>query len=57
MSNHPIFLDIDTLTSQILPTPSPPADNPKRPMPKNFNPQLSMIPKPLRPYWSHSCRR
>ena len=27
MSNHPIFLDVDTLTSQILPTPSPPADN------------------------------
>ena len=27
MSNHPIFLDVNTLTSQILPTPSPPADN------------------------------
>ena len=29
MSNHPVFLDVDTLTSQILPTPSPPADNAK----------------------------
>ena len=29
MSNYPVFLDVDTLTSQILPTPSPPADNAK----------------------------
>ena len=27
MSNHPIFLDVATPTSQILPIPSPPADN------------------------------
>ena len=27
MSNHPIYLDVDTLTSQILHTPSPPAEN------------------------------
>ena len=27
MSNHSISLDVDTFTSQILPTPSPPADN------------------------------
>ena len=27
MSNHPIFLNVDTLTSQIIPTPSPPTDN------------------------------
>ena len=26
MSDHSIFLDVDTLTFQILPTPSPPAD-------------------------------
>ena len=26
MSNHPILLDVGTLTSQILPTPLPPAD-------------------------------
>ena len=27
MLNHPMFLDVDTLTSQILPTPSPPIEN------------------------------
>ena len=27
MLNHPIFLDGDTLTSQILPTPLPPMEN------------------------------
>ena len=27
MSNHPIILDVDTLTLRILFTPSPPADN------------------------------
>ena len=27
MSNHTILVDVDTLTSQILPTPSPSADN------------------------------
>ena len=29
MGNHPIFWDADTLTSQILSTSSPPADNAK----------------------------
>ena len=27
MSNYPIFLDNDRITSQIVPTPSPPEDN------------------------------
>ena len=27
MSNHPIFLDVDTFTSQVLHTCSPPTDN------------------------------
>ena len=27
MSSHPIFVDVVTLTSQILLTPSPPVDN------------------------------
>ena len=29
----------------------------KWPIPKNFNPQLSMVQKPLRPHCSESCRR
>ena len=50
MSNHPIFSDVDTLTSQILLTSSPPIDNVEMTLPENFNPQLSTVPKPQRPY-------
>ena len=50
MSNHLIFLDVDTLTSQILPTPSPPIENVEMNNPQNFNSQLSTVPKPLRSY-------
>ena len=57
MSNHPIFLDNDTLTSQILPTTSPPADNAEKKNPQELQSQLSMVPKSLRPYLSDSCRR
>ena len=57
MSNHPIFLDNDTLTSQILPTTSPPADNAEKSNPQELQPQLSMVPKSLRPYLSDYCRR
>ena len=38
MSNHPIFLDVDTLTSQILPTPSPPIDNVEMTTPRKLQP-------------------
>ena len=48
MSNHPIFSDVDTLTSQILLTPSPPIDNVEMTLPENFNPQLSTVPKSQR---------
>ena len=57
MSNHPIFLDNDTLTSQILPTTSPPADNAEKSNPRDLQPQVSMVPKSLRPYLSEYCRR
>ena len=50
MSNHPIFLNNETLTSQILPTTSPPADNAEMRNPQELQPQLSMVPTPLRPY-------
>ena len=38
MSNHPIFLDVDILTSQILPTPSPPIDNVEMITPRKLQP-------------------
>ena len=57
MSNHPIFLDNDTLTSQILPTTSPPPDIAEKSNPQELQSQLSMVPKSLRPYLSDSCRR
>ena len=57
MSNHTILLDVDTLTSQILPTPSPPTDNAEMANPQDLQPQLSTVPKPLRLYWFDSCRR
>ena len=38
MSNHPIFLDVDTLTSQILPTPLSPADNAEMTNPRELQP-------------------
>ena len=38
MSNHPIFLDVDTHTSQILPTPSPPPDNAEMANPRKLQP-------------------
>ena len=58
MSNHTIFLDVDLLTSQILQTPSPSADNAEIEMtnPRELQPSVSMVPEPLRPYWSDSCR-
>ena len=55
MSNHPIFLDVETLTSQILPTPSPTVDNAE--ILKSFSPQLPPVPKPLKPFspWMTNC--
>ena len=38
MSNHPIFLDVDTLTTQILPTPLSPADNAEMTNPRELQP-------------------
>ena len=38
MSNHPIFLDVDALTFQILSTPSPPADNVEMTNPRELQP-------------------
>ena len=38
MSNHAILLDVDTLTSQILPTPSPPTDNAEMTNPQDLQP-------------------
>ena len=38
MSNHPIFLNVDTLTSQIIPTPSPPTDNAEMANPLKLQP-------------------
>ena len=45
MSNHPIFLDVDTLTSQILATPSPPADNSEMTNPRELQPSTLHGPK------------
>ena len=36
MGNHPIIWDANTLTSQILSTPSPPADNAKMTNPREL---------------------
>ena len=38
MSNHPIFLDVDTITSQILLTPLPPVDNAEMTNPRERQP-------------------
>ena len=38
MSNHPIFLNLDTLTSQILLTPPPPTDNAEMTNPRELQP-------------------
>ena len=38
MSNDPILFDVDMLTSQILPKPSPPADDAKMTNPREFQP-------------------
>ena len=38
MSNHPIFLNVDTLTSQIIPTPSPHTDNAEMTNPLKLQP-------------------
>ena len=38
MSSYPIFLDADTLTTQILPTPSPAADNAEMTNPRELEP-------------------
>ena len=48
MSNHPIFLDVDTLTSQILLIFSLFVDNVEISIPENFSPQLLTVPKLLR---------
>ena len=45
MSNHPIFLDVGSFTSQILPTPSPPADNAEMTNPREFQPSTLHISK------------
>ena len=38
MSNHPMFLNVDTLTSQIIHTPSPPTDNAEMANPLKLQP-------------------
>ena len=38
MSNHSIFLDVDTLTSQILRTPLPPVENAEMTNPRKLQP-------------------
>ena len=38
MSNHPVFLDVDTLTSQVLPTTSPPIDKAEMTTPRKLKP-------------------
>ena len=38
MSSYPIFLDADTLTTQILPTPSSAADNAEMTNPRELEP-------------------
>ena len=38
MSNHPIFWNVDTFISQILLTPSPPADNAEMNNPRVLGP-------------------
>ena len=48
MSNHWIFLDVDTLTFQILFIFSLFVDNVEMINPENFSPQLLMVPKLLR---------
>ena len=48
LSNHWIFLDVDTLTFQILFIFSLFVDNVEMISPENFSPQLLMVPKLLR---------
>ena len=51
------FLDVDTLISQIMATPLPPADNAEITNPWKLQPSTLHVSKPLRPYWSDSCRK
>ena len=45
MSNHPVFLDFDTVTSQSLPTLSPPTDNAEMTNPRKLQPSTLYGPK------------